>query len=140
MSMLPLDLFSTYTNNIVHPEAQVKSVVNTRSPLNDPSVLQNIRSTRIFRFNIDTNKSGQRLRSHPENVPYGKKVVNETLIDHPEEQKPIGLISSPKSAGASNRAIAVLLNERGIPTKKRSFKGWHHEMIRQILAQNIISQ
>ena len=156
-----VDPFVTYTNNVLHPEISIKSVINTRSPLNDPNVLhqlyiENRLSQRqmaglfassktavqraLIRFNIKTNPTGKTIRPHPTNTLYGKKIVNEALVDHPEEQKTIGLILGLKNAGGSNRAIAVHLNERGIPTKKKSSKGWHHEMIRQILTRNIIKQ
>lgn len=93
----------------------------------------------LIRFNIDTNKPGNRLRPSPVNIPYGKKIVHEELVDHPKERRVVSLISSLKKSGVSNRGIAVHLNERMIPTKKKSAKGWHHEMIRQILlrAENI---
>ncbi len=90
----------------------------------------------LVRFNIQTNASGKRLRPHPVNVPYGKKVVNETLVEHPQEQKMIELVLDLKKSGVSNRAIANHLNARNIPTKKKAPKGWHHEMIRQILIRN----
>ena len=155
-----MDPIFTYTNFVLQWELVVKSVINTGSPLNDPSVLHELYVEKrlsqrqmaglfassktsvqraLIRFNIDTNRPGNRLRPNPVNIPYGKKIVHEELVDHTKEQRVISLISALKKSGVSNRGIALHLNERMIPTKKKSTKGWHHEMIRQILlrAENI---
>ena len=142
-----------YTNNVLHPEIIVKSVINTGSPLNDPAVLHDlyvqkglslkqmaalfasskclVRSA-LRKFDIPIRSVGIQQRPNSYNLPYGKKMAFGEVVDHPEEQKIIKLIVELHKAGSSNQAIAKHLDSRSIPTKKKN-KGWNRETVRQIL-------
>ena len=89
----------------------------------------------LNRFNIPIRSKGKRLRPSQCNIAYGKKIIDEKLVEHPEELLVIRKILTLHQSGLSNRNVAKKLNEQSIPTKKKT-SGWNHETIRQIIKRN----
>jgi len=145
-----------YTKNVLRPEIIINSVINTGSKVNDPSVLHALYVQKrlslaqlaayfasskymiknaLNTFGIPIRTPGKRLRPSQCNIAYGKKIINDKLVDNPEELLVIRKILSLHQSGLSNRNVAKKLNEQSIPTKKKT-SGWNHETIRQIIKRN----
>lgn len=58
------------------------------------------------------------------NAPYGYDIDNGKLVPIKKEIKVLELMIKESNAGKSNRAIAILLNAKGIPTKAGTGKWW----------------
>ena len=142
-----------YTKNVLRPEIIINSVINTGIKLNNPAVLHELYIEKrlsiaqlaayfssskcmvknaLNRFHIPIRTPGKRLRPSQYNIPFGKKIIKDKLVDHPEELLVVRKIITLHQSGLSNRNIAKKLNEQSIPTKKKS-SGWNHETIRQII-------
>lgn len=70
---------------------------------------------------------------HPSQPRYGKKLQNNELVDHENEQRVIQVIKELHDKGLSLREIARFLSKMKIATKCRG-KAWHPEMVKRILS------
>lgn len=78
-------------------------------------------------------------------VPYGRRLTGEGPLARksglptgletvPSEEEAVGLVAELRRAGASLRAIAETMNERGVPTK--SGRPWHFGTVRRIVGRD----
>ena len=143
------------TGNVLQPKTTITSIVNTLPVTFNEAVLHQKyalekRSLRqiarefassktairqaLVRFGIPLNKTGSSVnRVHA--LPFGKRCVNGTVVQHQGEQKVFWSILKMHWEGLSNCAIARVLAEMKIPTKQQG-KAWHHEMVRQVLLRS----
>lgn len=69
----------------------------------------------------------------PSQVPFGKKRIQGNLVDFKAERRVIESVKKMRfEENLSYNAIARILTQMKIPTKKQGVK-WHHEMVRNIL-------
>lgn len=68
-------------------------------------------------------------------VPFGKRVIKGSLVDQAGELRVIDSSLRMWREGFSNSAIARVLTEMRIPTKRQGQK-WHPEVVRQILLKH----
>ncbi len=76
--------------------------------------------------------SGRRM-THAARCPFGKQpdpIDPVRLIDHPNEQATIAMIQAARAEGRGFKAIAHLLEAKGIPCRGQR---WHHMTVRSIL-------
>ena len=85
----------------------------------------------LIRFGIPLNRHGT-FANRVHSLPFGKRCVEGTVIEHKGEAHVIDSMLKMHREGFSNCAIARVLTQMKIPTKKQG-RGWHAEMVRKIL-------
>lgn len=77
---------------------------------------------------------------HKANLKYGQKIVAGQVQEHKQEAHiKQAILDMYKSQGLSVTAIARLLTQMKVPTKKRG-KGWDHSVVIEILTREGIYQ
>ena len=82
--------------------------------------------------------NGRRM-THADRCPFGKQPDPHDpalLIDHPAEQKAIATILAARAKGKGFKAIARLLEARGISCRGGR---WHHTTVRAILRRAAVN-
>jgi DNA invertase Pin-like site-specific DNA recombinase len=121
--------------------AVIQENVNTRSPMGRFIFTLFSALAQLEREQIAERTSSAMLRhqangrrmTHPDRCPFGKRpdpLDPARLIDHPEEQAVIATIQAARSKGKGFKAIAHLLEAKGITCRGGS---WHHTTVRSIL-------
>ncbi len=143
------------TGNVLHTKTTITSTIKTlqitfnKAVLHQKYVLEK-RSMRqiaaefassktairgaLIRFGIPlrvTGKSPNRMH----NLPFGKRCLAGKVVDHKGEQRVISSVLRMHGEGLSNCAITRVLTQMKVPTKQQG-RGWHHEMVRQILVRH----
>jgi hypothetical protein len=150
-----VDQFDPGTGNVLQPKTTITSMVNTLPVTFNEAVLHQKyalekRSMRqiaaefassktairdaLVRFGIPLRETGKSPnRTH--NLPFGKRCVGDKVVDHKGEQRVISSVLKMHGEGLSNCAIARVLTQMKVSTKQQG-RGWHPEMVRQILLRN----
>ena len=121
--------------------AVIQENVNTRSPMGRFIFTLFSALAQLEREQIAERTSSAVLRhqangrrmTHAAYCPFGKQpdpLDPARLIDHPEEQAAIATIQAARAEGRGLKAIAHLLEARGIPCRGQR---WHHTTVRSIL-------
>lgn len=121
--------------------AVIQENVNTRSPMGRFiftlfSALAQLEREQIGERTSNAmlrHQAGGRRMTHAARCPFGKQpdpIDPARLIDHPAEQSAITTIRAARSAGKGIKAIAALLQARGVPCRAER---WHHTTVRSIL-------
>jgi DNA invertase Pin-like site-specific DNA recombinase len=121
--------------------AVIQENVNTRSPMGrfiftlfsalaqlEREQIAERTSTAMLRHQAN----GRRM-THAAYCPFGKQpdpLDSARLIDQPEEQSAIAIIQAARAKGRGYKAIARLLDAKGIPCRGER---WHHTTVRSIL-------
>jgi len=121
--------------------AVIQENVNTRSPMGrfiftlfsalaqlEREQIAERTSTAMLRHQAN----GRRM-THAAYCPFGKQpdpLDPARLIDHPEEQATIATIEAARAEGRGFKAIAHLLDAKGLPCRGQR---WHHTTVRSIL-------
>jgi DNA invertase Pin-like site-specific DNA recombinase len=119
----------------------IQEKVNTRSPMGRfiftlfSALAQLEREQRAERtsFAMLRHQANGRRMTHIVRCPFGKQPDPHDpsrLIDHHKEQETIAMIQAARAEGRGFKAIAHLLEAKGIPCRGQR---WHHTTIRSIL-------
>ena len=128
--------------------AVIQENVNTRSPMGrfiftlfsalaqlEREQIAERTSTAMLRHQAN----GRRM-THAAYCPFGKQPdprEPERLIDHPKEQAAIAVIQAARATGRGYKAIAHLLEAKGIPCRGER---WHHTTVRSILRREELTE
>ena len=121
--------------------AVIQEKVNTRSPMGRfiftlfSALAQLEREQRAERtsFAMLRHQANGRRMTHIVRCPFGKQPDPHDpsrLIDHHKEQETIAMIQAARAEGRGFKAIAHLLESKGIPCRGQR---WHHTTVRSIL-------
>jgi DNA invertase Pin-like site-specific DNA recombinase len=119
----------------------IQEHVNTRSPMGRFiftrfSALAQLESEQIAERTSTAmlrHQANGRRMTHAAYCPFGKQpdpLDPARLIDHPEEQAAIATIQAARAEGRGFKAIAQLLEAKGIPCRRQR---WHHTTVRSII-------
>lgn len=82
----------------------------------------------LIHFGIELRGKG----SGETNPRFGRRKIGNRTVAHRAEARVIDIISKMELEGMSLRAIARILNEMKVPTKKPGSK-WHHHTVKSVL-------
>lgn len=82
-------------------------------------------------YGFQVSKRGASLLNPP-NPAYGERRYRKKIVKNHAEQQVITLILKLNKSGLSLRAIARMLNNMNVPTRRGDGK-WHHEVIKSII-------
>jgi DNA invertase Pin-like site-specific DNA recombinase len=127
--------------------AVIQENVNTRSPLGRFIFTLFSAMAQLEREQIAERTSSAMLKhqangrrmTHPARCPFGKQPDphdSALLIDHPAEQEAIATILAARAKGKGFKAIARLLESRGISCRGGR---WHHTTVRAILKRAAVN-
>ena len=149
-----MDHPNIHTENVLHPEITLKSVLKTeispisKSVLHELYVQKGLSQRQISTLLASSKTTIQRaltvygIERRPrgivppelrhQSVRYGYRIENGNLVQDPHEQGVLEQIYNHHEQGVSNNKIAQILTSLIIPTKSKK-SSWNAETIRQIL-------
>ena len=150
-----VDQIGAGTGNVLQPKTAIISIVKTlpitfnRDVLHEKYIVQgrNLRQIAaefsssktavrgaLVRFGIPLRGVGSGPTS-PQALPFGKRRAGERVVDHAGEQRTLASILKMHREGLSQCAIARILTEMKVPTKRQG-AGWRQETVRKILLRH----
>lgn len=137
IEIIPLSRKPAYQDEIVLR----KNYLEKELSIKEMSVLLGRKPTSIkfYLKRYGIRKSEKYIR-HKANLRYGEKILKVKIETHKtEERVKRAIIKMYSEQNLSLRAIAGILNEMKIPTKRQG-KGWDHSVIREILKRENLYQ